>query len=346
MPSFQTSDFRLQTSHVLLGHGSGGRMTAELIDKLFLPAFTNPLLAPLNDQAVFEIGSARLALTTDSFVVKPIFFPGGDIGSLAIHGTVNDLAMAGARPLYLTAGFLLEEGFALVDLERVVASMKQAADDAGVSIVTGDTKVVERGHGDGIYINTAGIGVIEHGCQLSVDRAQPGDAVLLSGPIGDHGVAVLAQRENLQFELPLQSDTAPLHELALSLPLSSGAIRCLRDPTRGGLATTVNEIASASSVGITLEESQIPVHEAVRGFCELLGLDPLYVACEGRLVAIVAPDRADNVLSILRSHPLGKDAVRVGEVVADHHGTVVMESCVGGSRLVDLLSGEQLPRIC
>ena len=346
MASSQTSDFGFQTSHVLLGHGSGGRLTAELIDRVFVPAFANPMLAPLNDQAVFELGSARVALTTDTFVVKPIFFPGGDIGKLAIHGTVNDLAMAGARPLYLSAGFLLEEGFALVDLERITTSMKQAADDAGVCIVTGDTKVVERGHGDGVYINTTGLGIIEHGGRLSIDQAQPGDTVLVSGPIGDHGVAVLAQREGLQFKLPLESDSAALHELALSLPLGSGAIRCLRDPTRGGLATTLNEITGASKVGIALQESQIPVREAVRGFCELLGLDPLYIACEGRLVAIVAADRAEEVQDIMRRHQLGAESACVGQVVADHPGTVVMESCVGGKRIVDMLSGEQLPRIC
>jgi hydrogenase expression/formation protein HypE len=332
--------------HLLLGHGSGGRLTAELIERVFLPAFGNPLLEPLNDQAVFTLNGCRLAFTTDSFVVKPIFFPGGDIGSLAVNGTVNDLAMAGARPLYLSAGFILEEGFPFSDLERVVDSMRRAAREAELVIATGDTKVVDRGHGDGVYINTSGVGVIEHDLTLSADRARPGDRILVSGPMGDHGAAVLARREGLDFGIEAASDTAPLFGLVEAMLKGSRGLRCLRDPTRGGLATTLNEIAKCSRVGFVLEETAIPVREAVRGFCELLGLDPLYLACEGRLVAFVAPEEADRLLEAMRAHPLGKETVLIGKAVADHPGRVVMRTCVGGTRLVDLLSGEQLPRIC
>jgi hydrogenase expression/formation protein HypE len=339
-------DQGVRNQQLLLGHGGGGRLTAELIENVFLPAFANPLLAPLNDQAVFEVGTARLAFTTDSFVVKPHFFPGGDIGSLAVHGTVNDLAMAGARPLYLSAGFILEEGFPLAQLKRVVASMQQAARAAGVVIATGDTKVVERGHGDGIFINTAGVGVVEHAHRLSIDRARPGDAVLASGPIGDHGVAVLASREGFECPTPVESDSAPLHELVATLLPNITAVRCLRDPTRGGLASALNEIARASKVGILLDEPSIPVRPAVQGFCELLGLDPLYVACEGRLTAVVAAEHAEGILESLRAHPLGTDSVVIGRIVADHPGTVAMRTGIGGTRIVDLVSGEQLPRIC
>ena len=336
----------MRAKELQLGHGSGGRLTAELLESVFLPAYSNPLLAALNDQAVFSINGAKLALTTDSFVVKPLFFPGGDIGQLAVNGTVNDLAVGGAKPLYLSASFVLEEGLPIADLKRIVASMAAASKRAGVQIVTGDTKVVERGHGDGVYINTSGVGVIEHSHRLSSDRARPGDRILVSGPVGDHGMAVMSRREGLEFETPIDSDTAPLHDLVDTMLNASSGIRCLRDPTRGGLATTVNEIAKSSHVGMVLEESAIPVREPVSGLCELLGLDPLYVACEGRLVAIVSADDADAVLAAMRSHPLASGAAEVGQVVDDHPNSVVMKTCVGGTRLVDVLSGEQLPRIC
>ena len=321
-------------------------MTAELLENVFLPAYTNPLLEQGNDQAVFSVEGSRLAFTTDAFVVKPLFFPGGDIGRLAVNGTVNDLAMGGARPLYLSASFILEEGFAISDLQRVVSSMSAAARAAGVDIVTGDTKVVERGHGDGVYINTSGVGLVEHNLNLSSNQAQPGDRIIASGPVGDHGMAVLAHREGLGFETPIESDTAALHELVAAMLSASNGIRCLRDPTRGGLATTLNEIATSSEVGMELDETAIPIREPVAGLCELLGLDPLYVACEGRLVAIVRADDADALVSAMQANPLGEQAAVVGDVVADHKNTVVMRTCVGGTRIVDVLSGEQLPRIC
>lgn len=337
----------MRLKQLLLEHGSGGRLTAELIEEVFLPAFSNPLLAPLNDQAVFAVNGARLAFTTDSFVVKPLFFPGGDIGRLAVNGTVNDLAMAGARPLYLSVAFILEAGFAVAELKRIVASLAEAAQTAGVKIVTGDTKVVEPGHGDGVYINTAGVGVVEHAQVMGVDQARPGDRVLVSGPIGDHGMAVLAVREGLEFEAPIASDCAPLHGLvATMLGASRGGVRALRDPTRGGLATTLNEIATSSAVGIVLEETTIPVRPAVMALCELLGFDPLYVACEGRLVAIVDAAEAAAVLDAMRAHPLGGSAVEIGQVVAQQAAPVILRTCVGGARIVDRLSGEQLPRIC
>lgn len=337
----------MRSKQLLLEHGSGGRLTAELIEEVFLPAFSNPLLAPLNDQAVFAVNGARLAFTTDSFVVKPLFFPGGDIGRLAVNGTVNDLAMAGAWPLYLSAAFILEAGFAIAELKRIVASMAEAAQQAGVNIVTGDTKVVESGHGDGVYINTAGVGVVDHTQVMGVDQARPGDRVLISGPVGDHGMAVLASREGLAFEAPIASDCAPLHDLVASmLTASRGGIRALRDPTRGGLATTLNEIAMSSAVGIMLEETAVPVRPAVLALCELLGFDPLYVACEGRLVAIVDAAAADAVLDSMRAHPLGAAAVEIGRVVAQQAAPVILRTCVGGARIVDRLSGEQLPRIC
>ncbi len=329
-----------------LGHGSGGRLTAELMESVFLPAYSNPFLAQLNDQAVFSINGARLAFTTDSFVVKPLFFPGGDIGRLAVNGTVNDLAMGGAKPLYLSASFVLEEGLPIADLRRVVASMAEAAREAGVEIVTGDTKVVERGHGDGVYINTSGVGTIEHNLHLSSDQARPGDKIIVSGPIGDHGMAIMARREGLEFDSPIESDTAPLHELVTTMLAAADSVCCLRDPTRGGLATTLNEIAKSSSVGMELNETAIPVREPVAALCELLGLDPLYVACEGRLAAIVKQDDVQELLKAMHAQPLGKESAVIGDVVADHPNTVVMKTCVGGTRIVDVLSGEQLPRIC
>ena len=336
---------------IVLGHGSGGKLTADLIDHVFLPAFKNPTLDKLDDQAVVTIGSSRLAFTTDSFVVTPIFFPGGDIGRLAVHGTVNDLAMSGARPLYLSAAFILEEGLAVDDLRRVVESMRAAAAEADVQFVTGDTKVVNRGKGDQVFITTTGIGVVEGGANISADRARAGDQIILSGYIGDHGMAIMSQRENLEFEGTILSDCASLHELVasmLSTPSSRGTdfIHCLRDPTRGGAATTLNELAKRSNVGMLLREKSIPVRESVKGACELLGLDPLYVANEGKLLAIVAPEMAPAVLRQMQQHPLGADAAIIGEVVTDHPGMVLMKTQIGGTRVLDVMFGEQLPRIC
>ena len=339
---------RLDFEHgqVELSHGSGGRAMAQLIEELFAAAFCNPWLDQRNDQACLDLPPGRIAMTTDSYVVSPLFFPGGDIGSLAVHGTVNDLAMAGARPLHLSAGFILEAGFPLADLQCIVESMAQAARAAGVSIVTGDTKVVERGKGDGVFINTTGIGAIPEGIELSGDRARPGDRILLSGSIGDHGVAVMSQRASLEFETSLQSDSAALHELVATMIAAAPGLRCLRDPTRGGLAATLNEIAAQSGVGMHIREAAIPVRPEVAAACELLGLDPLYVANEGKLVAICPPEDAGRVLAAMRAHPLGTAAAIIGTVQEDPHQFVTMETLLGGNRLVDWLSGEQLPRIC
>ncbi len=333
---------------VLLGHGSGGKLSAELMREIFLPAFSNPVLAQLEDQASLEIGAARLAFTTDSFIVKPLFFPGGDIGSLAVHGTVNDLAVGGARPEFLSAAFLLEEGFPLADLHRIVDSMAAASRAAGVTIVTGDTKVVERGSGDGVYINTSGIGRLRDGVHLSAGAACPGDAVIVSGSLGDHGIAILSQRQGLELETAVTSDSAPLHTLADAMFDAAGAtaIRCMRDPTRGGLASTLNEIAGQSKVGIEIEERRLVIHEAVRGACELLGLDPLYVANEGKLAAIADPAAAEAIVAAMRRHPLGRDAAVAGTVTSTHPGMVTMRTVFGTSRIVDMLAGDQLPRIC
>ena len=331
---------------VLLGHGSGGKLSGDLVREIFLPAFQNPALARLDDQAVFSINGSRLALTTDSFVVKPLFFPGGDIGSLAVHGTINDLAMGGAWPLYLSAAFILEEGLSLEVLRRVVCSMREAAEQAGVEIVTGDTKVVERGSGDQLFITTTGVGVVPDGVMLSANRAQPGDKVLLSGFLGDHGIAILAQREGLEFESPVKSDSAALHTLAAAMLKVRGEIRCMRDPTRGGLSSTLNELAAQSNVGIELVESEIPVREEVRGACEMLGLDPLYVANEGKLVAIVEPSAAKEMLTVVRQHPLGRDARVIGTVTEANAGLVILRTGLGTTRIVDMLAGDQLPRIC
>jgi hydrogenase expression/formation protein HypE len=338
--------------HIVLGHGSGGKLTAELIDKIFLPAFANPILGKLDDQAVLQINNAKLAFTTDAFVVTPIFFPGGDIGQLAVNGTVNDLAMSGARPLYLSAAFILEEGLPADDLRRIVNSMGAAARRAGVQLVTGDTKVVNRGKGDQIFIATTGIGVIERAVNISASHARPGDKIILSGFIGDHGMAIMSQRENLEFEGAIESDCAPLHELVAAMLEAceekdvGDSIHCLRDPTRGGVATTLNEIASLSRAGILIREPLLPVRESVKGACEILGLDPLYVANEGKLVAVVAADAADTVLKRMLEHPSGANAVIVGEVVSEHPGMVRMETAVGGTRILDVMFGEQLPRIC
>jgi hydrogenase expression/formation protein HypE len=344
---------------IVLGHGSGGKLTAELIERVFLPAFANPALNKLDDQAVLQVNGARLAFTTDSFVVTPIFFPGGDIGRLAVNGTINDLAMSGARPLYLATAFILEEGLAAEDLQRIVQSMRDAAVDAGVQLVTGDTKVVNRGKGDKVFITTTGIGIIEKRVNISADRAQPGDQIIVSGFVGDHGIAIMSKRENLEFEGAIESDCAPLHGLVAAMldcaedssttidgSMSAGPIHCLRDPTRGGVATTLNEIGTRSRVGMKLVEAKIPVREGVKGACELLGLDPLYVANEGKLVAIVAKDCADAVLGRMREHPLGTNAEIIGEIVAEHPGMVLMKTEVGGTRVLDIMFGEQLPRIC
>ena len=333
-----------------MNHGAGGRASAQLIEALFARAFDNPALREGNDGAVLPAPPAghRLVLATDAHVISPLFFPGGDIGALSVHGTVNDVAMMGAQPLYLSASFILEEGLPLADLKRIVDSMAAAAREAGVAIVTGDTKVVEQGHGDGVFISTTGAGWLPPGRRLGGDLARPGDVVLVSGPIGDHGVAVLSQRESLEFETAIVSDSAALNGLtaAMLAAVPEGSVRVLRDPTRGGLATTLNEITRQSGVGITLDEAHIPVRAQVEAACELLGLDPLYVACEGRLVAICAPDVADKLLAAMQAHPLGQQAARIGLVTDDPHRFVQMATRFGGRRVVDWLSGEQLPRIC
>jgi hydrogenase expression/formation protein HypE len=331
---------------VLLGHGSGGKLSAELIRDIFLPAFDNPALARLNDQAIVNVNGTRLAFTTDSFVVKPLFFPGGDIGSLAVHGTINDLAVGGAKPLFLSAAFIIEEGLPIETLRKVVSSLQRAAEDAGVCVVTGDTKVVEKGSGDGLFINTSGIGVVSPGVELSADQAQPGDKVLVSGSLGDHGIAILAQREGLEFETTIESDSAALHMLVDSLLQTGASFRCFRDPTRGGLSSTLNEIAAQSRVGIELEERAIPVREEVRGACEMLGLDPLYVANEGKLVAIVKGDDAQKALEGMRKHELGRAGQIIGTVTGSHPGMVTLRTVLGTTRVVDMLAGDQLPRIC
>ncbi|MEJ2008690.1 MAG: hydrogenase expression/formation protein HypE [Acidobacteriota bacterium] len=336
----------LDHKHIVLGHGSGGKLTQDLIEKLFLPNFSNDYLAQLNDQAVLDVNGSRLAYTTDSFVVTPIFFPGGDIGRLAINGTVNDLAMSGATPRFIAAAFILEEGLATDDLARVVESMRQAAQQAGVLLVTGDTKVVNRGKGDQIFITTTGLGVVERAVEISADRARPGDRILLSGTIGDHGMAIMSRREGLEFEGPIESDTAPLHTLVAEMLDASEEIHCLRDPTRGGVATILNEIAARSQIGMELDDRSVPVRESVKGACEILGLDPLYVANEGKLVAVVGRDAADAVLDRMRNHPLGRDARCIGEVTADHPRRVLVTTEIGGTRVLDVMLGEPLPRIC
>ena len=331
---------------ILLGHGSGGKLTARLIEKIILPAFRNPALERLDDQAILPFGGARLAFTTDSYVVTPIFFPGGDIGELAVNGTVNDLAMGGARPLYLSLAFILEEGLPIADLERVIQSVRRAAARAGVDVVTGDTKVVGRGSGDKIFINTSGIGLVPPGIDLSSARVQPGDAILVSGPIGDHGVAILSRREGLEFDGQIESDTAPLHELVAAALAAGPDIHALRDPTRGGVAATLVEIATRRGLGLEVDESAVPVRDAVRGACEILGLDPLMVANEGKLVAFVPEASSERVLQALRAHPLGSGACRIGRVTADHPGFVTLRTPIGGQRILDLPFGESLPRIC
>jgi len=358
-------------------HGSGGRAMAQLIEELFVTHLDNDLLRQANDQALFRIPAGRMVMSTDGHVISPLFFPGGDIGSLAIHGTVNDVAMSGAKPLYLSAGFILEEGFPLADLERLVKSMSEAALKAGVPVITGDTKVVEKGKGDGVFITTTGVGVVPEGVNISGDLARPGDAILVSGTIGDHGVglvpkrvnisgdlarpgdailvsgtigdhgvAIMSSRENLEFETSIESDSAALHTLVADMVAVVPEIHCLRDPTRGGLATTLNELAQQSAVGMKLREDDIPVNPQVNAACELLGLDPLYVANEGKLICICEQRHAARLLGVMCAHPLGKAAAIVGEVVEDSHAFVQMETSFGGSRVVDWLAGEQLPRIC
>ena len=335
------------TGRVDMTHGSGGRAMAQLIDEIFVSAFSNPLLDKRNDQAMFEVPAGRMVMTTDGYVVSPLFFPGGDIGALAVHGTVNDVAMAGARPLYLSASFILEEGFPLADLKRVVASMARAAREAGVPIVTGDTKVVERGKGDGVFISTTGVGIVPpHVVGPSAERARPGDAVLVSGTIGDHGVTVLSSRDGLTFETSIESDTAPLHRLVARMVEVVPDVHVLRDPTRGGLSATLNEIAEQSGVGMVIREASIPVREEVTAACELLGLDPLHLANEGKLLAICAAQDAERLLEAMRADPLGKDAAIIGHVTEDDHHFVQMETAFGGKRVLDWLVGEALPRIC
>ena len=339
---------------VLLGHGSGGTLTAGLIQRLFLQGFGYGPRPALEDQATLTVtapggnGSktARIAMTTDSFVVRPLFFPGGDIGSLSIHGTVNDLAVGGATPLYLSAAFILEEGLPMDDLRRIVASMQEACAEAGVSIVTGDTKVVDRGKGDQVFITTTGVGVVPEGRCLSVRNARPGDKILISGTIGDHGIAIMSVREGIEFETVLESDSASLHDLTRVMLAECPSICWMRDPTRGGLSSTLNELADASNIGVKLHEAAIPVRPEVQAACAILGLDPLYVANEGKLVVVVPPRDADRLLAVMRGHPLGRNAARIGEVVDDHCGMVIMRSFIGGERVVTMLTGEQLPRIC
>ena len=334
-----------QHKTIVLGHGSGGRLTAQLVRDLFLPAFDNPALRKLDDQAVLNVAPGRIALTTDSYVVTPLFFPGGDIGRLAVNGTVNDLAMSGARPLYLTAAFIIEEGLPLEDLRRVTQSMSEAAAEAGVAVVTGDTKVVNRGCADKLFITTAGVGLVPDGISISASNARTGDVVIVSGPIGDHGITIWSTREGIDFGGSLKSDTAPLHSLVEAM-IGAGDVHVLRDPTRGGLGTSLCEIAASSSMGIELDANAVPVREEVKAACEILGMDPMFVANEGRLVAMVAESSAESVLRAMRRLPQGRDACRIGRVVAEHQGIVLVQTEVGGSRILDVPFAEQLPRIC
>ena len=331
---------------VVLAHGSGGKLSHQLVERMVLPQFRNEFLEPLHDGAIFPVGNQRIAFSTDSFVVNPIFFPGGNIGTLAVHGTVNDLAMCGARPLYLSASFILEEGMPMEDFWRVVQSMCASADAAGVKLITGDTKVVDRGKADKIFINTSGIGIVPEGINIHPARAAVGDKIIISGPIAIHGIAIMSVREGLEFETEIASDTAPLHELVHALVAAGIDIHVLRDPTRGGVTSALTEIAQTAKIGMLLDEASIPISEEVKGACEILGLDPLYVANEGKLLAIVANEDSSDALAALRSQSLGKDAAIIGEVVDEHLGFVMMKTHVGGTRVVDMLSGEQLPRIC
>ncbi len=337
---------RLRETSITMAHGAGGKATHDLVAVVFLEAFRNPLLEKLDDHAAFEVNGTRFAITTDAFTVHPLFFPGGDIGCLSVHGTINDLATAGARPLFLAAAFVLEEGLPIETLQRIVASMADAAQRCGVAIVTGDTKTVQRGKGDGVYIVTTGIGIIEHPVNLSSANARPGDKVLLSGPIGEHGVAVMIARGNLEFEANIRSDTAPLWDMVDQVLRVCPRVRCMRDPTRGGVATVLNEIAQASQVCIRVFDEAIPVRPEVRGACELLGIDPLYVANEGKMVFVVPPEDAELVLTTLRQHPLGREAAIIGQVEEEPTGLVLLETGLGGARVLDMLTGDPLPRIC
>jgi hydrogenase expression/formation protein HypE len=338
---------KIKEERITLAHGAGGKATHTLIDALFLEAFRNPLLEAMEDQAVLTMGGARIAFTTDSYVVSPIFFPGGDIGDLAVNGTVNDLAVSGARPLYLSCGFILEEGFPVADLQRIAASMAVAAQAAGVTIVTGDTKVVQRGKADGCFINTAGVGLLERPVELGAHRCRPGDAIIVSGPIGDHGVTIMLARGELEIEADVKSDTAPLHDLvAALLDAVPDGVRAMRDATRGGVATILNEMAKASNVAVIIEEDKIPVRPEVNGACEILGIDPLYVACEGRFVVVVDGEAAQDALAALRTQPGGEGAAIIGRIKDDPPGLVLLKTGFGGTRIVDMLVGDPLPRIC
>lgn len=337
---------RVREERITSAHGAGGKATQTLVEAVFLDAFRNPVLERLGDSAELTVGTGTMAMTTDSYVVSPLFFPGGNIGELAVNGTVNDLAVSGATPLYLSCGFILEEGFPVADLQRIVASMRDAALAAGVSLVTGDTKVVGKGKGDGCYINTAGLGVLDPARVLGAHTVRPGDAVLVSGPVGDHGVTIMLARGELDIDADLESDTAPLHELCRGLLDAVPGVRAMRDATRGGVATVLNEVASASGVSVVVNEESVPVRDEVRGASELLGIDPLYVACEGRMVAIVDGERAEDALAALRAHPLGADAAIIGHVGEDPPGLVLLRTAFGGTRIADLLVGDPLPRIC
>jgi hydrogenase expression/formation protein HypE len=346
VPEPRTRRVLVRDKRITLTHGAGGKATRDLVEALFLDAFGNDALAPLGDSAVVSLPPGRVAVTTDSYVVRPLAFPGGDIGELAVNGTVNDLAVAGARPLWLTAGFVLEEGLPIDELRAIVTSMASAAGHVGVAVAAGDTKVVERGKADGLYVTTAGLGVLEHDVVLGPERVHPGDRVVLSGTLADHGVAVLIARGDLRLEGDIQSDTAPVHELAAALLGLGEGLRWMRDPTRGGLATALNELAAQSGLAVRLREDALPIEPAVAAACEILGIDPLYVANEGKLVAVVAPDVAAEALARLRAHPLGAEAVEIGAVEPEPEGMVLLDTALGGSRIVDLLVGDPLPRIC
>jgi len=336
----------MKIDKILLDHGSGGQMSHQLITDMVLPIFDNPMLALLHDGAIFDIAKQRMAFSTDTYVVDPIFFPGGSIGKLAVNGTINDLAMCGATPLYLSAGLIIEEGFSLTDLEKILKDMALAAEKANVKVVTGDTKVVPKGAVDKIFVNTSGIGLIPRQVDISSHRARPGDKVIISGSIADHGMTVLTQREGMFFDSPVISDTAPLNHMVTKMLAAHKDIHVLRDPTRGGIGTALNEIAGKSGVGIKIYEEKVPLKKEIAGICELLGFDPLYVANEGKLIAFVAPDYADKVLAAIRADEFGQDACIIGEAIADNPGKVIMQTSIGGSRIVDMLTGEQLPRIC
>jgi hydrogenase expression/formation protein HypE len=339
-------NMHLSTSKILLGHGSGGKLSAELIKELFLPAFDNDILSQLGDHAVVTINGTKIAFTTDSYVVNPIFFPGGSIGTVAVNGTINDLAVGGAQPLYISGGFIIEEGFVMEDLRKIVGDMKSACERTGVQLVTGDTKVVEKGKGDKIFINTSGIGVIDSRVTLSPAAVRPGDTIIVSGPIGMHGITIMSVREGLEFETAIESDTQPLHELVRDMLATGDGIRWMRDPTRGGVSSSLNELAQTGGLGIELNEKNIPVPEPVKAACEMLGLDPLYVANEGILLAVVAPESSEKILGAMHRNPAGRRSCIIGEITDEHPGYVLLKTQIGGKRVVDMLAGEQLPRIC